>query len=280
VAGQYSPPVPDQLYPWSYAEGSGYIPSNTSFNAVPLFDGMPDEVAFPWTEWTTQRPPSDTKWRNCYLRLGPAQANADANWIVQDNAAGSSLGVPIRMAQSGQIRLLQVAAYDSAGNVMPVAFHISFYYVAGVNVASMPLIPVEQISFFPPYAAGQHYPFVRDGYETYQIDGTRTNPKIPHPTESVGAVRIYGTFYEKAGFWPGSYSEGDAATGLLVDEQTWAFDITGVGASYFDPYSAESNLTNPLSGQLYAMIYCDEQIDEEVFFVGRMFRVEPGSDGA
>lgn len=277
VAGQYTPPVPDQLYPWSYEEGSGYIPSNSVYSAVPLFDGMPDEVAFPWTEWTTQRPPSDTRWKNCYLRLGPAQDNADANWITQSSSWGSAMGVPIRMAQAGTVRLLQVAAYDANGNVMKVPFHLSFYYVGSVNVASMPLLPVEQVPMFPPYAAGQHYPFVRDGFETYQIDGTRTNPQIPHPTESAGLVRAYGNFYEKAGFWPGSYAEGDAPTGLLVDEDQWSFDISGVGDAVFDPYSLESNLTNPHSGQLYAMLYCDAQLTQEVFFVGRIFRVEPGT---
>lgn len=277
VAGQYTPPVPDQLYPWSYEEGSGYIPSNSSFSAVPLFDGMPDQISFPWTEWTTQRPPSQAKWRNCYLRLGPAQDNADGNWITQNSSWGAAMGVPIRMAQAGQIRLLQVAAYDASGNVKKVAFHLGWYYVGAVNVNSMPMIPVEQVAMFPPYAAGQHYPFVRDGFETYKIDGTRTNPSIPHPTESVGLVRAYGTFYEKVGFWPGSYAEGDAATGLLVDEDIWSFDTTGVGDAVFDPYSAESNLTNPHAGQLYVMIYCDEQLDEEVFFVGRAFRVEPGT---
>ena len=114
-------------------------------------------------------------------------------------------------------------------------------------------------------------------FETFNIDGTRTNPKVPHPTESVGLIRAYGNFYERAGFYPGSDAEGDAPTGLLVDESTWSFDITNVQASVFDPYSLEGNLANSASGLIYAMIYCDAQVDQEVFFVGRMFRVEPGT---
>lgn len=277
VAGQYQPPVPDQLYPWSYAEGSGYIPSNSAYNAQPLFEGMPSETMFPWEDWTTQRPPRSSKWRNCYVGLSEASSNADKNWVVQQNAWGSNMGIPIRMAQAGQIRLLQVAAYDADGHVLRVPFHISFYYIGSVNVASMPMIPVEQVSMFPPYEAGQHSPFVRDAFESFKADGTRPNPKIPNPIESVGLVKPFGTFYEKAGFWPGSYAEGDSATGLLVDESTWAFDISGVGDAVFDPYSLESNLTNVRSGYLYAMIYCDENVDQEVYFMGRMFRVEPGS---
>ena len=276
IAGQYAPPVPDQLYPWSYEEGSGYIPSNAAFSSVPLFSGMPDDVEFPWTDWTRSRPPGDAKWRSSYLRLGPAKPNADLNWVTQHSPSGDNMGVPIRMAQAGTIRMIQVAAYDKNGNVLRVPFHISFYTVGGVNPLSMPLIPAEQQALFPPYVAGQHYPFVRDGFEAYNVDGTRTNPQIPHPTESVGLVRAYGTFYEKAGFWPGSYAEGDAATGLLVDESQWSFDVSETSGG-INPYNIEGNLANTMAGQLYAMIYCDAQAEQEVFFAGRIFRVEPGS---
>ena len=278
IAGQYQPPIPDQLFPWSYAEGSGFIPSNAAFNARPLFEGMPGTVQFPWTEWMQQRPPRDSRWTNCYLHLGSAQDDATANWIVQHTASGSGYGVPIRMAQAGTIRLLQFAAYDINGNVRKVPFHFSLYAVGGVNALSMPKIPAEQAILFPPYAAGQPYPFVRDGFETFNVDGTRTNPQIPHPTDSVGLVKAWGTYYEKAGYFPGSYAAGDEPTGLLVDESAWPFDTTNISDSVFDPYNAERNLTNPLAGQLYAMIYCDAQGDDDIFFAGRMFRTEPGSE--
>ena len=273
----YDPPIDDQLFPWSYAEGAGYIPSNDLYNAVPLFDGMPNEIFFPWEEWTVQHPPSDPKWQDCYLHLGPTQSNANSNWITQHNWSGSDMGVPIRMAQKVTIRLLQVAAYDSTGHVMKVPFHMGLYSIAGVNVLSMPEIPVEQVAMFPPYAAGQRYPFVRDGFETYKIDGTKTNPKVPHPTESVGLQKAFGTFYEQAGFWPGSYAEGDEATGLLVYEEPWEYDTQNIAHAYFDPYSLEANLTAVETGQIYAMFYCDAQLDQDVYFVGRMFRVEPGT---
>lgn len=279
VAGQYQPPVSDQMLPWSYEEGSGVIPSNEVHNATRLFSGMPSNVQFPWTEWTNARPPKDTKWKSSYLRLGPAQANADANWVTQATASGTAYGVPIKVSQAGAIRLLQLAAYDRDGNVLKVPFHVSFYYSGGVNVMSMPRIPADQKLLFPPYAIGQHYPFVRDGFEAYKIDGTKNDPNIPQPTESVGLIKAYGTFYEKAGFWPGSYAEGDAATGLLVDEGAWQFDTTNTADAYWDPYRAERNLTNPKSGRIYAMIYCDAQATQEVFFLGRMFRSEPGTGG-
>lgn len=280
VAGQYQPPVSDQMLPWSYEGGSGIIPSNTLYNATSLFLSMPSQAIFPWEDWTRTHPPKDPRWRDSYLRLGPASNNADDNWIVQKTETGTAYGVPITMSQAGQIRLTQIAAYDADGNVLRVPFHASFYYVGGVNVMSMPRIPAEQAALFPPYATGQHYPFVRDGWEAYKIDGTKTDPNIPQPTQSVGLVRAYGTFYERAGHWPGSYAEGDAATGLLVDETVWSFDTTNTADAYWDPYRAERNLTNPKAGKLYVMIYCDAQQAQEVFFLGRLFRAEPGSGGS
>lgn len=279
VAGQYQPPVSDLMMPWSYEGGSGVIPSNSTYNATQLFMSMPSDVSFPWTDWTTQHPPSSAQWKNSYLRLGPAQANADKNWIVQHTETGTDFGVPITMSQAGNVRLLQVAAYDVDGNLLPVPFHISFYYVGGVNVASMPRIPDDQSALFPPYIAGQHYPFVRDGYEPFKTDGTKVDPNVPQPTESVGLIRVYGNFYERAGHWPGSYAEGDAPTGMLVDETQWQFDTTNTGDAYWDPYRAERNLTNPKAGKIYAMIYCDAQLSQDVYFLGRIFRAEPGTGG-
>jgi hypothetical protein len=279
LAGQYAPPVPDMMMPWSYAEGSGTIPSNELYNAMPLFNTMPSSIGFPWTEWTTTHPPKDAKYQSCYLRLGPAQNDASANWITQHSNWGSDVGIPIKMAQAGQIRLLEVAAYDADGNVMKVPFHISFYYVGSVNVQSMPQIPASDAAMYAPFAGAQRYPFVRDGFESVKEDGTKVDPNVPQPTESVGLIRALGTFYEKAGFWPGAYATGDPATGMLRDEQPWSFDVTGVGDSTWDPYRAERNYSNPLAGRIYAMIYCDAQATNEVFFLGKMYRVEPGQGG-
>lgn len=276
VAGQYQPPVPDQLFPWSYAEGSGYIPSNSTHSAVPLFNGMPQLTPFPWTDWIKSRPPKDRRWASSYIRIGPVSSNANNNWATQNSPWGTAMGVPIRMGQSGTIRLLQIAAFDRDGNVMRVPFHVGFYYVGSVNVLTMPAIPVEQAASFPPYKAGQRYPFVKDAFETTLRDGTRNNRNDPTAYESAGPVRIYGTFDEKAGYWPGSYAQGDAATGLLVDETQWSWDVTSVGDALWDPYSLERNLSSPKVGSIYAMIFCEAQKTQEVFFAGRMFRVEPG----
>ena len=277
IGGQYAPVIPDQLYPWSYAEGSGYLPKGSQ----KMLAGMPNECSFPWTEWTTTHRPDDPANEQAYLHLGPTSISANENWVIGDNATGGERAVPIRVAQAGTIRLLQIAAYNADGSVAKVPFHVSLYAVGNASVQSMPNIEDNQAYLHPPYLAGQKYPFVRDGFETTRIDGTKNDPQVPQAVETVGLLRAYGTYYEKAGYWPGSYATGDTSTGLLVDESSWTFDVTGVGEGLFDPYHSEANLTNVLAGQIYAMIYCDVRTpgQSDVYFMGRLFRAEPATKG-
>lgn len=275
VAGGYQPPVSDQLLPWNYAGGSGCIPGGPQLNSLRLFKDMPSTIRYPWTEWTTQRPPKSASWKSCYIRLGPASNDANKNWASISDAAGSQLGIPIKMAQAGQIRLLQLAAYDRDGNLLPVDFHFSLYYSRGVNYTSMPSMPSTYATKYPPYLGGQHYPFFPNAWEQYNEDGTQTNPAQVSAVETSGLIRAWGSSYEKAGHFPGSSAAGDPATGMLVDENVFAFDTSHFDSN-FDPYSPTANLTNPLAGMVYAMIWCDMQKNQEVFFAGRMFRVEPG----
>jgi hypothetical protein len=276
VAGQYRPAVPDQMMPWSYAEGSGTIPSNNVLSAVPLFRGMPQFTPFPWAAWTKAHPPKDRRYRSCYMRIGPASSNATKNWTFMANGWKDGGGTPIHMSQAGTIRLLQVAAYDRNGRVLKVPFHISFWYLGGVNANTMPSIPVEQARLFPPYLANQRYPFVKDGFEQILASGEAAGRNDPNSFQSASPVRIYGTYNEKAGYFPGSSGAGDAPTGLLVDETQWPYDLTGNAHSTWDQYTIEKNFANSRAGNLYVMIYCDAQQDQEVFFIGRMFRTEPG----
>jgi hypothetical protein len=278
VAGGYSPPVSDQLIPWNYAAGSGCIPSNKQQSSYRLFRDMPPSIKFPWTEWTTKRPPKAAAWKNCYVRIGPANVNADKNWSSQPGSVG---GVPIFLGQAGQIRLIQVAAYDRDGNIMKVPFHFSLYGVNGVNVQSMPKLIApygNTVAYRAPnsntyYQNGQHYPFHPNAWESYKSDGTRTAPETQTAQEGAQLIRAWGSNYEKAGHWPGSSAVGDPATGLLVDESVFAWDATRSDGN-FHPYSTKQD--SPFAGQVFAMIYCDAQAEKEVFFAGRMFRVEPG----
>lgn len=294
IGNLYEPPIPDQLVPWNYAEGSGYIPSSEKKSAQRLFEGMPAELEFPYESWTQDHPPRSAAWKDCYVRIGPASGtDADKNWAINPSrdatqGSGHGYGFPIRMAQAGQVRLLQLAAYDKDGNVKEVPFHFSLYYSSGVNVQSMPRIPADQSGRWGPAAVGgaggflvdathlPHYPFHDNAWERFFATGVARGPDVVVSVDTAGLVRGWGTGPAKAGYWPASSADG-APTGLLLDEKPFEF------SPFTDPHAV--NYTNPLStiqksvapGFLYGMIYCDAQGDEDVYFAGRMFRVEPGS---
>ena len=62
--------------------------------------------------------------------------------------------------------------------------------------------------------------------------------------------------------------------GLMVgDHLLWPAEIE---TPY--PYSPDGNLVNPMAGNLYGMFFCDGQNDQPVYFLGRMYRVEPGGN--
>lgn len=274
IAGKYAPLLPDMLFPWNYAEGSGYIPSSPTFSARRLFEGMPGDISFPWTEWTTQRPPKSASWKSCYIPVGAKANSANDNWAFAANRGGGKFGIPIRMAQAGSIRLLQLAAFDKDGNVMEVPFHFSLYYQRDVNVMAMPRIPAGKVPAGSTYAVGEHYPFFEQAFETYNLDGTQVGTEVPVTVQSAGLIRGWGTGVQKAGHWPGSSSANDPATGLLVDEEPFSFDLVGP-TPHINQYAKGD--VSPYAGYLYCMIYCDAQAAEEVFFLGRMYRAEPGA---
>lgn len=275
IAGQYQPPVPDQLYPWSYGEGSGYLPSGPTWNALRLFAKVAD-TPFPWTPITTARPPRAPAWAHCYAHIGPASPNANRNWARIALTPGSETGYPVRMAQAGTVRLIQVVALDRNGNVLPVPFHVGLYMSSSVSYTAMPMLPTALEAAHPPYKGGQHYPFFANAFEQYDAAGQRLNPDPNNAVESAGLVRVWGTEAQPAGYWPGDKTA--AATGLLVDETQWSFDVSGFSEAQFDPYSRARNLSNPKAGKLYWMIYCDAQGSQDVYFVGRIFRAEPGAN--
>jgi hypothetical protein len=281
IGGQYQPPVSDQLLPWNYAEGSGFIPSGGGLNSVPLFRDQPSSIRFPWTEITRARPPGNKAWRNCYVRIGPKSSVADNNWAytVTRNAdpqgAGHKRGIPIKMSQAGSIRLLQIAAYDAGGNVMKIPFHVSLYYNNGVSPDAMPQIRAVDTGK-DGYAAGQHYPFFDSAWENYNLNGTKILTEQTLAKSSVRLIRAYGTRLVPGGYWPGDKPQGDAPTGALVDEDGLDYDCTSVdGAINLQIF----NHNAPFAGFLYAMIYADAQAGNEVFFMGRCYRTEPGTSG-
>lgn len=274
TVGQYRPNIPDMLFPWSYLDGSGFMPKGSQT----LFDGMPDNIPFPWSDWTRQRPPRDPQWSNMYIKIGPTDTNADNNWANKRQTVRDFEPYSVRMSQAGEAQLIQVAAYDQYGNVLKVPFHVSLYKTNGVRYSSMPALGLEDEPNFPPYKAGQHYPFFPKAWEQYAEDGTALNPETAAAAVTAQVIVGYGNYYEKAGFWPGSSAvEGAEPTGLFVDESGFSWDLTDSTTGVNPMRPREINLQNPNAADLYIMIYCDAQLTQDVYFLGRIFRKEPGT---
>lgn len=281
-AGRFSVTVQDMVKPWSYTEGSGVIPSGGAADATTLFTKyMAQDARFPWENYTTKYPPKD--FPEFYIKIPKRRPNANQNWGLM-NREDRALGIPVKMSQSGAIRLTQIAAYDKNGKVKPVSFHVGIYGNKGVHFGDMPSIPAAWLnSQTDPeakraraigYQAGQHFPFFKDAFEQQKGSGETQDQPNYLLAGNANQVIAWGNYYEKAGYSPGlmSISGRDNPTGMLIDESTWSFDTTNT--TDFDPYSAAQTAKNASAGMLYAMIFCDDNDNEDVFFLGRLWKAE------
>lgn len=272
--GQFSTTVQDSILPWSYTAGSGVIPSGGAVDATELFTKrMSSTDKFPWTSTTTKYPPK--KYPNYYIKIDPKNANADNNWSGLTRSGIAKAAIPVKMSQQGSIRMIQIAAYDADGNVMPVRFHVSFYSNSGIAMSAMPRIPATTTKGTDGYKPAQRYPFFEGAFERMKSDGTETdNPGILLP-DGADLVAGWGNFYAGAGYSPGEQPLGTPKTGMLVDETPWTYST--IQDSGFDKYSVTNSRKNPTAGMLFVMIYCDDQGPKPVYFLGRVFRSETGS---
>jgi len=274
TVGQYKPNIPDMLFPWSYADGSGHIPKAS----VSLFDGAPPDLTFPWEDWTRQRPPRDPQWSSSYIRVGPASSNADENWANMRATISDFKPYPVRMSQAGEARLLQVAAFDANGSLLRIPFHVSIFRTNGVSYTSMPMLGIDDEEENAPYLSGQHYPFFRRAWEQFDENGIALNPETGQAVTTAQLIVGYGNFYEKAGYWPSTSNDPTAiATGMLSDETGFSWDLTDAVYGVDPQRSADENLKDPNRADLQVMIYADAQAAKEVFFLGRVYRKEPGT---
>lgn len=275
--GKYSNTVQDLLKPWSYADGSGMIPEGSQELFTKL---MPDTAAFPWTDWTKKYPPKNPAYTKFYIKIPKASlTNSSNNWAGDTSNGVFKAALPVKMAQSGTIRLSQIAAYDLNGNLLPVYFHVSVYNNSGVSPADMPRIPTTDTKIVKPvgatYAAGQTNPFFEGAFEKIKPDGgEQDNAGVLFP-DSAGFVMGWGNYFELAGYSPGLSSRGAPVSGKLEDEQPWSFDTSSMPG--FDKYNPANNANNAGAGVMYIMVYADAQLSQDVYFLGRFFRQEPGT---
>ena len=120
------------------------------------------------------------------------------------------------------------------------------------------------------YGPGQHYPFFPEAWEKIRADGTK--PQEALTTAADKLLAGWGTFYEKAGYWPGSSATGTAPTGLLSDESSVAWDFRSQDnrINQYVPY--EQQVASSVNA--YLMVYCDADPNDWTYFLGRAYRKE------
>ena len=118
------------------------------------------------------------------------------------------------------------------------------------------------------------HPFYEGAWESVQPNGVAFpwdgDPQLP----AQGFIVGWGNYYEPAGYSPGRFSKGAARTGLLEDSTPWSFDLTT--SSNIDLNNPRANLREEYVGMAFVEIYCDDQDDQSVYFMGRLIRNEPG----
>lgn len=299
--GRYSNTIQDLILPWSYQAGSGIIPTP----ARRFFtEKLPPNGEFPYEEWTRRHPPSNPSYKPWYIEISKTNPhNANDNWSMVKRDGVPTAAVGIRMSAMGQIRLTQVAAYDKHGNVLPVKFHLSVYMTNGTHVNSMPRFPGDPrtLGNFPKYLkaraadgtvipttygtytdnldanhpeGAQHHPFWDGAWEKVQPDGSNYpwGGDTQLQDQGSGFVVGWGNYFEPAGFAPGRFSRGAQRTGLLEDAAPWSWNVS----EPLDKDKPQRNEDMEDAGMLYVMLYCDDQGDESVYFMGRFVRTEPG----
>jgi len=307
--GVASNTISDLVLPWSYKNGSGIIPTPAKefFNQK-----LPVTATFPFEEFTRQYPPNNPSYKSWYVKIPPMDpGNSNNNWSAEPRDGIPTHAIPIRMGQQGTIRLSQLAAYDGNGNVMRVKFHLSVYKGNGFAVDHMPQFPsTRDDPIFPDYLAARqkglvdaggipipdnNRPIIPTSYQTGDLGGefvAQTNPFYKGAWESIqpdgtlwpwdttasspnDIIVGWGNYYEPAGYWPGRFSNGANRTGMLSDDNAWTFSDEDLDLG--DP---TQNQYQEYAGMLFVMIYCDDQLNEPVYFMGRFIRTDPVGGGA
>ena len=242
--------IEDQLAPWDYSR-SGIIPTP----AKEFFHSMPRDTSYPWENWTKEYPPRTHE--EFYIRCNANSGNPDKRW-------GHGI---VLMSQAGSAKTFQIAAFDRDGTICKVPFHVSIYYH-------------EDVSY--PQTDGNTSPFLPNHFQNMAPDGSQWGDNDHFIPDSNAFIVGWGNYEERAGYTPNRYSDsGSSPTGLMIDESVWSWNM--VENEKFDPFWDESpeqrkkdhkeNMKRD-TRSLWVHVYCEN--DSDVFFMGRIYRLEPG----
>lgn len=120
------------------------------------------------------------------------------------------------------------------------------------------------------------YPFFEYAFENAYEDGTLITATenagvLDHvnPSQNSNLIVGWGSYWQPAGYGNGLFTQGALKAGTLIDEESWSYNTENQVTHYSSFQVPASNLNSPNFGYAYAMIYCDDQGADDVYFLGR-----------
>jgi hypothetical protein len=249
--------IEDLLAPWDSSAGSGFIPKASTHYFKEMHNDAKQEV-YPWKNWIKlkatdgsydHRPKHNPKF---FVKVKAAARHRDKRWTI----------VPVIMSQKGTCRLTQIAAYKADGTPARCRFHVSVYNLPHISVTAMP------------GDGSGHSPFIDNAFETIDpstgLPWEATSGKAAKYAPDSSMIIGWGNKAQPAGYSPGRASDGNAATGLLYDESTWSWNFEDRIDLMRQSGAKQHENGIALSVAFYA------EFTEDVYFIGRFFRQEPG----
>lgn len=259
--GLASTQVEDVQAPWDYSAGSGFAPRK----AKNFFKLKPNAEAFPYLDSTRKYPPQSHP--EFYTKVDASAPNSKGRWTQHP--------IQILCSAKDTIARTEFICVDFFGRPKRIPFHLSIYYVNGIRPWAMPHLNGS-------YSAYQLLAFER----VNPVTGTLVHTHLwPDPSFVVGWGNNVPTLaspngvMDRPGFWPGREAtpggrpSGAAPTGRFVDDSAWDFDLTAQ-RGFFKANNPPGKRPDDTDISLYAMIYAEA--GEPVYFIGRLFRQNPG----
>ena len=284
--GKYSNTVQDLVLPWSLRRRLGVHPAGVREF---FLEKLPTTAMFPYEEYTTQFPPSQPG-VPALLHADQPDGHRQLRQELERGTPGGMRSCPSRSgwAQAGvdpavPDRCLRQERACAAGAVPRLGVRNQ----RGRSPPRCPGSPTTRTvhrsssgptTLTPCYDAGQRNPFFENAWEQYTEDGT--------PFESDDYLTAEGS---RAGDRLGELLRASWLLPRTV--LPWCRAYRDAGGHHhlelgpelrpnLDMLIPENNAIEEYSGMLFVMIYCDEQLDDPVYFLGRFLpNPEPGSRG-
>lgn len=218
--------VDDEKRNWDLAAGAGYIPSTSKSSQDAIYQGASRTSA-------PHRPVDDTF-------VEPDRYGTNYLWVKGTGGHENWAVGTTKVSEVGLVRTIRVQAFDAGGNPKAVPFHVSVY-----------------TSLVGPSTFATFDPFENNVWRPDTFGNLFAQP----PFLVIGWGAVTNGESQKAGFWPGLQSQGDAATGIFQDDSEWSYNLHPTDT--VDPVTETTN-----NGWLYIAIYCES----EAYFQGKLMR--------